>query len=418
MKKLILITAALFTLLSYSEAQIDTSGFAGWTPQYNSMTTWDNSAFEQNALGHPDYGWGIYNTITHGLAGDSIFAIKLQNGDVKQILIEEKNSVGNIYTFRYADLNGQNQYVEKAYCVNNTDKLFLYYSIQNHEFVDHEPVKTAWDMVLTKYTDTDIKYTVTGFLQNEGNTVSVLHAADATAAANSGIADTTEFSANMNAIGNSWYKLSGMSIIPLDTMVYFVKTADKSVYKMQVNFFESGFSGLGRVGIQTQQLLPTTGDVVKDTLVMGSGYANDVYYSMMNRIVKESPRASWDIAFKTNAFSSSIFTNSTMGIGLFTSHASVDAWTSLSAPVIRMEALNIYPNPVKDMVRISNSSWKDNAEFSLSVYNMAGKLVYSQLGALQGNSVDANLGEMENGLYQMRILIDGGYYSGKILVSK
>jgi hypothetical protein len=417
-KNLLLASIFAFTFFIIN-AQIDTSGYQSWRPLYNSMKTWDDGAFNMNQKGHPDYGWGIYNSITHGLSGDSIFLIKLQDGSFKQILIEEKNSVGNIYTFRYADIAGANQVIEQARCVDYTGKLFLYYSLQNKTFVDRDPANGDWDMVLTKFTDTAINYTVTGFLLNEKSKVSVLHAANATAALNSGLNDTTTFKSDLCTIGNSWYKLSGMSIVPLDTMVYFVKTPNLDIYKMQVTFFESGASGKGKVGIVKQKLHPTIGDVMRDTLIMGSGYVNDIYLSMSLGITKESSRATWDIAFKTNAYSASIITNSTKGIALYTyPKADVDAWLGLSAPSARIETTSVYPNPARDFITFSNSNWEQNSEVQLMVYNTAGKLVMNQNHSLNGNSFNSNLTELAEGLYHARILNKGNYSNAKILVTR
>jgi hypothetical protein len=425
MKKYIIVSIVLTLATAFANAQLNTTGYQSWKPLYNSMLTWDDGAFNMNQTGHPDYGWGLYNSITHGLSGDSIYLIKLQDGSFKQLFIEDKNSMGNIYNFRYADVTGANEVIEQALCVNYTDKLFLYYSLQNQAFVDRDPVNSAWDMVLTKFTDTAINYTVTGFLLNEGSKVSVYHAPDATTAMNSGLADTTTFKNDITTIGNSWNKVVGFSIIPLDTMVYFVKNAAKDIYKLQFTFFESGSSmgtGKGRVGIQSRKLYPTEEAIVKDTLVMGNGYLNDVYYSMVQGITKESPRASWDIAFKTNAYSASIITNSTMGIALYTYPKSygegISAWQSLATPLTKTEKTSVFPNPAKDFVNFVDKSWEQNSEIKLMVYNSAGQLVLSQAQTLNGSGFRSNLGTLSEGLYHARILNNGRYSSAKILVSR
>jgi hypothetical protein len=417
-KNLLSALVLLFTFFIVN-AQIDTAGYKSWKPLYNSMKTWDDGAFNMNQNGHPDYGWGIYNDLNHNLYGDSIFLIKLQDGSFKQLLIEMKNSVANIYTFRFADITGANQVIEQARCIDYTGKLFLYYSLQTKTFTDRDPATSDWDLVLTKFTDTAINYTVTGFLLNEKSKVSVFHAPNATAALNSGLSDTTIFKSDLCTIGNSWYKLSGMSIVPLDTMVYFVKTPNLDIYKMQVTFFESGASGKGKVGVLTQKLYPTLGTGVRDTLIMGAGYANDIYFSMNIGVTKESPRASWDIAFKTNAYSASVITNSTKGIELYTyPKADVDAWLSLSTTTTRIESATVYPNPARDYVTFNNTTWEQNSEVKLMVYNTAGKLVMNQTYTLNGNSFHSNLAELSEGLYHARILNNGNYSSAKILVSR
>ena len=53
-------------------------------------------------------------------------------------------------------------------------------------------------------------------------------------------------------------------------------------------------------------------------LTMGSGYNNDIYYSLANGVVSTVPRTNWDIAFNTNIFSATILTNGGAGIKLYT----------------------------------------------------------------------------------------------------
>ena len=53
-----------------------------------------------------------------------------------------------------------------------------------------------------------------------------------------------------------------------------------------------------------------------ESLSMGAGYANDVYYSLSNGVVAEVSRTSWDIAFSVGAMSSSIIINEGSGVVL------------------------------------------------------------------------------------------------------
>ena len=425
MKKILLLLFAYLLVFNAANAQLNTAGKDTWKPLYNSMVTWEDGAFNMNQTGHPDYGWGVYNSITHGLTGDSIYLITLQDGAMKQILIEEKNSAANTYTFRFADISGENEVVAEALCKDYSDRLFLYYSLSNMNFVDRDPANADWDMVLTKYTDTVINYPVTGFLLNENSSVSVFHAPNADAALNSTLADTSVFNSDIAVIGNSWNKVVGFSIVPLDTMVYFVKTAANEIYKMRTTFFESGSSmgtGKGRVGVAIQKLAPVEGAVVNDTLVMENGYANDVYFSMEKGVTKTSPRNSWDIAFKTNIYSASIITNSTMGISLYTYPSAngegLVAWQSLPVQNAKIDPASVYPNPANDIVRFNIHAWKENSEVQLSVYNISGKLVLKQTQMLSGTGFFADFGNLPVGIYHAQIINNGSYSSVKILVSR
>jgi hypothetical protein len=274
-------------------------------------------------------------------------------------------------------------------------------------------------MVLTKFTDTAINYTVTGFLINEDVQVSVMHAANAETAINSTLSDTTTFNSDITAIGNSWYKLSGMSIVPLDTMVYFIKTPSMEIYKMQVTFFESGLSGKGRVGVVSRKLFPETSESRNDTLVMGSNYANDVYFRLAEGTVRESSRASWDIAFKTNTFTASIWANSTMGISLYKyPKAGIEAWIFTSVNPKQTGKIEIYPNPASDILYFSNDEWKAGSTAHLELFNIAGRLVSDEVKIFDEKVLSSDVSELGNGLYHFRITHDGRSFSGRFVISR
>ncbi|MBI9053816.1 MAG: hypothetical protein JEY96_08345 [Bacteroidales bacterium] len=57
-------------------------------------------------------------------------------------------------------------------------------------------------------------------------------------------------------------------------------------------------------------------EVKSETLSMGAGYANDIYYSLSNGVVSEVSRTTWDIAFNVDAMSSSILINEGAGVVL------------------------------------------------------------------------------------------------------
>jgi hypothetical protein len=90
-------------------ATVDTIGLYTWTKLYNTDTNWEAGAFNRNDQGHPDYGWGIYNTVSHNLTGDSIFIIKLIDGSFKKLRILKKESAANKYYLSWANLDGTNQ---------------------------------------------------------------------------------------------------------------------------------------------------------------------------------------------------------------------------------------------------------------------------------------------------------------------
>ncbi len=409
---IIFILGTLFSVIL--KAQIDTTGLGSYRPLYNSMKTWDEGAFNMNQKGHPDYGWCIYNSVTHNLEGSTTYLIKLPDGSVKRIFITLKNSVANIYYFLYSDIDGQNEKKDTAKCVDYVDRLFIYYSIQNGVLVDREPANDTWDFVLTKYHDNIIDYDVTGFLLNEKVKASVYKAPDSARAMNSTLADTTIFSDSLTVIGNSWYNLNGMVIEPNKKNVYFVKTRTDTIYRFIADFFESGFSGEGRVGINSQLMAPTLGPIVYDTLIMGSGYANDVYYHFKNKTVKTALRSNWDLAFKTYQMSACILANTTIGDVLYT----YPNWYPVSVTDKFITPTRVYPNPSYGPVYLSNPAWDADSEVIIQVFNTAGQAILSRKQNLSGNELILDLSEFTDGLYHARIASKGKFFTCRILKSR
>jgi hypothetical protein len=386
-------------------AQIDTSGISGWPQMYNSMASWEEGAFGTNALGHPDYGWGIYNSITHGLTGDSIFVIKLPDQSYKRLWIVSRTATA-VYTIRYADLDGSNEKEVEINMANYADKQFVYYSLSGDSIVDEQPLASDWDLLLTKFSHTGLGgYTVTGLLSNDGVTVSVFNAPDSATAADATLADTTEFTDSITAIGNSWYELVGMSIVPLDTIVYFVKTDSGDIYKMQVTFFESGISGLGRVGIR--KMHSDSSLWVHDTLVMGANYADEVYYNMEEGTIGLVPRDTWDIGFKSGIYTSSITANTTMGVGLYTyPKGDTSAWNAGTSTGPALEAgtgLSLYPVPATDDLFVRHGL-KTSQPVNISVIDMTGKQVLQrEAERLDESELRLDISSLSPGIYILQL---------------
>lgn len=65
------------------------------------------------------------------------------------------------------------------------------------------------------------------------------------------------------------------------------------------------------------------------TTSMGSGYANDVYYSLDNGVVKTSDRTGWDIAFNTTKYDVIIRANVAGGTSLYIASDDTTDWATL-----------------------------------------------------------------------------------------
>ncbi len=215
---------------------------------YNSDTSWTTGAFDKNELGYPDYGWGVYNQVNHDVVGDSLYIIQLADQSFRKLWIERKNSVNNIYYFKFANLDGSNETEVTLDCNNYITKNFAYYSIANKKEVDHEPAKTDWDLVFTKYTASIsmgpggvVPYTVTGVLSNTNTSVAKI---EGTPASNADYAGAN-FKSEINTIGYDWKSINmeTYQYSIQDSVTYFVKTQSDDIYKL--NFTDFGGSANG-----------------------------------------------------------------------------------------------------------------------------------------------------------------------------
>jgi len=67
-------------------------------------------------------------------------------------------------------------------------------------------------------------------------------------------------------------------------------------------------------------IIPSVGhtSTISDSVTMGSGYSNEIYYSMSTGIQGSAIRSTWDIAFRTDMYSADIIINDGSGVELYT----------------------------------------------------------------------------------------------------
>ncbi len=240
-------------------ATIDTAGLSTWTPLYNSDTSWAMGAFNQPSTGMMDYGWGVYDMDDHNIKGDKIFIIQYATGggmgggqatyEYRKLYID-LNTKGNKFTIYHDLLDNSDFTTSEIDFSNNQDKNFIYFSLENKQIIDREPASANWDLLFTKYVSSTEPYgatqaynqVVTGVLQNHGVEV---------AQANNVDQDDFEdyqsatFSNHINIIGFDWkemdYQTLGWNIA--DSVVYFVKTNKKDIWKVVFTGFDGSTSG-------------------------------------------------------------------------------------------------------------------------------------------------------------------------------
>lgn len=222
---------------------IDSTGMQNWTPRYNSDTSWQVTAFAAPNVTHPDYGWGIYNSFTHNVEGDSIYVIKLTDGTYKKFKLDIMAANG-IFTFSYADLDGSNEIQGSIDKTMYNSKKHVYYALTNDSTMDLEPEEGSWDVVFTKYQQPQPQggfYSVTGILAAGGITVAESRGEDVTKVGWYG----QDYTTNIGTIGSDWksFNMGTFKYDILDSLTYFVTDTNEIVWQLTFTGFEGSSTG-------------------------------------------------------------------------------------------------------------------------------------------------------------------------------
>jgi len=205
---------------------------------FNKETRWWSGAFNVTAdtTNQFDLGWGVYDFATHAVTGDSLYFIRLANGAIKKLWIQQLQN--SIYYFAFADVDGSNEINTSLSKLNYAGKNFGYYSIQNNSALNREPNKYAWDLTFMQYlTTSPFTYKVTGVLANDSVSTVKVYPVDPASASPWG----APFSYNINNIGFDW-KTFDMNINQWtlsDSTVYYVYGRAGGLWKLVF----SGFGG-------------------------------------------------------------------------------------------------------------------------------------------------------------------------------
>lgn len=228
---------------------VDTSGFSSWKAIHNSDVDWSLGALNQNPANDYDLGWGVYNAITHVVEGDSIFILKTTKGVFKKLLIVKLAS--GTYTFKYADLDGQNEKTVEIKKSDYNTKNFVYFSFEKEEILDLEPAKDSWDLVFMKYNaeiQPGVHYVVTGVLLNNGvkaqKEKNVIHPF-------THALDTSLFQSSINTVGYNWKTFNGSGFVIEDSIVFFLQDRNKKNWRFVFTRFDG--SSTGKVVLNKQE---------------------------------------------------------------------------------------------------------------------------------------------------------------------
>lgn len=230
---------------------VDTTGIASRTPVYNNNSDLMAGAFNRYAQGGFNFGWGTYD---HGgsysVWGDSIYIIRLTNGDYKKLFIRKRLGYSDTYQLRWADIDGSNQFDESFSPSQYDSKQFIQYSLVDRQVVESEPGTESWDILFTRYLvkipagpGILIDYPVIGVLLRPGLSAVKVENVNPENATYSQA--TGNFSANADLIGWDW-KVSDpvtheISVAPNTS--YFIKVSDTEIYRIYFTDYNSENNG-------------------------------------------------------------------------------------------------------------------------------------------------------------------------------
>ncbi len=389
----------------------DTTGMATWPQRYNSYATWDQGAFDafRDTSNPADFGWGNYSVTTHLISGDSIYILKTVNGNYKAISID--NISGGTYTITYSNLDGSAQTTKSFSRAAYNSRNFFYYNVDLDQVKDIEPVSRDWDIVFTKYPIIFPgfgAYPVVGVLHNRGVLTAKVEK-DSGLVAN--ITDTLQFPmrSEINQIGYDWK--DAFAGVVHDTLSYFVKDQLGNINHLQ--FEEYGGSSTGTMKFTVNGVL--------DSVVLGAGNSNQVYYSLQNRNqVALNADHDWDLAFfaQSSFEAIPIRINEVQGAQLKVyPQKDIMHWTSIGLKESPLQVLSVYPNPAKDELNLAMNLKKSDS-IEIRMYNSKGELCLSRKFNARSSfqELRIDLSGLNQGIYQVQILSKGASANTTVLV--
>lgn len=254
---------------------LDTANmYTNWQALHNSDVAWQEGALNSHPDGNTDLGWGDYDMNSHAVTGDSIYLVKLMNGEYKKLKINSLTS--GTYSFTWANIDGTSEQTATIAKSAYTGKNFAYFSLENNTALDNEPINTAWDFTFTKYitvlmAPNPTPYGVTGILLNKNATAIKAATVDvATVDYNDYI-----FQSEINTIGYNWktFNSNTFQYVIEDSLAYFVERANGDVWKVIFTGFSGGTAGRYTFTKELVYTAPTVG-IAENTIGAFTMYPN------------------------------------------------------------------------------------------------------------------------------------------------
>lgn len=240
----------LYYTLSGDFSAIPEPSFFEQFPLSNPEDSWSYGAFNETRIPEEptDYGWGFYDEVAQEITGFGVFVVELRTGNYLKIQIQ--SLANDVYTFRYAELDGSNEVNATISKEDHTGRLLAYYSFGAQGTVDIEPAG-GFDLLFCRYTahladpggGDPIPYLVTGILSGPGVQVAQADGVDPQMVMFEDYQDS--LSDNIEIIGHDWkeFDLGAFEWVLPDDRAYFVRTANGRVWKIVFTDFAGSSTG-------------------------------------------------------------------------------------------------------------------------------------------------------------------------------
>lgn len=400
MKKIFILLISLPLLSQVNAQSFDSTGLSSnWNSLINSYNTWEQGAFDayRDPSNPSDFGWGNYDVTTHLIKGDSIYIIKTVAGVYKAVSIDQIAS--GTWIFTYSDLDGTNKVTKTIDRNNYPNRNFIYYSLDNEMIKDLEANNGDWDILFTKYLTVFPGfggYPVSGALTNMSVRTSQV---DFMPGGSFSVADTNlyPFSDNISTVGYDWK--NAFAGVTYDTIGYIIQDQNGNVNELQFTDYSGSATGIFKFTVNG----------VADSVVLGTGNVNQVYYSLQNMTSQKLNQDNdWDMAFFAQSSFSSlpVRINDVNGIELYVyPHKDINHWNSIGLEENNpVNIISAFPNPSKDRVTLAINAQVER-KLNYAIVDQMGRTVKSNAFdvATGVGEYEIDLSEVAKGIYLLQI---------------
>ncbi|MEZ4911568.1 MAG: HmuY family protein [Saprospiraceae bacterium] len=250
---------------------------------FNDEISYNYGAFNstRDTLNPFDFGWGKYEPSMHGVVGNEVFIVKLRDGSFKKVLIE--SLIGTDYTLKYADLNGDNLVIKKLNKTTDSNgKGFIFYNLSTHSTVDILP-SYDYDFMYGRYIS--IAKDPNGTIVQQYNVTGILTGPQVSSVMADGVdVDNVQFadykdqmSDRLDVIGYDWKTFTNAGWILDEDRVYFIKSKNNTIWKLQFIDFEGSSTGTTVLTKEVVGQQTATNDANIASLVYPNPSADIVY---------------------------------------------------------------------------------------------------------------------------------------------